>query len=252
MMFFLQEKGEEMSIPSNELVRAYALEMVTDVKQYPHIDKEQLFVNAMAFFRWRLTDKDEAEEALDLYMYEFRMLHQQVVNKLSLEVWSACFITWFVEKGFHKLPPLTGFDPTDEMMLNTRFSSPSFCLPTGEPTETYLIQWMLWHLDNPPAPTEMQPPSALLYRWSRELLESLPVYDFLMCDAQLHNVMRFFSWARVHLRTWARFMDYQTAFIYSRPSRTWDAEDTCIDLWFINWFTQNVLDRMDPRKLSEE
>ncbi|HEX7735626.1 MAG TPA: hypothetical protein VF458_12230 [Ktedonobacteraceae bacterium] len=232
-----------MPKPSNALVRSYALEMLADVKEHPHMNKEQLFTDAMAFYRWRLTEKEEAEEALELYMHEFRMLHKQVVSKLSLEVWGACFITWFVEKGFHKLPPLTGYDPTDQMMLNTRFSSPSFRLPTGEPTETFLIQWVLWHLDNPPAPAELLPGKSLVYRWSRELLESLPTDEFRMSDALLNRVMRFFFWAREHLRTWAAFTEHQTAFLYSQPGRCDVLADPCVDLLFIHWFVKTVLDQ---------
>jgi hypothetical protein len=234
-----------MCKPEYAFVRQYALELLTDVHDQPHIDKEQLFSDAMAFFSWQFTDKEAAEESLDLYMHEFKMHHHQVVNKLTLEVWGACFITWFVEQGFHKLPPLANVDTTDPLILTTRFSSPSFRLPTGMLKETYLIQWILWHLENLPAPLE-RANGTLVYQWSQGLLESLPVEAYVISRRVINDAMRFFFWAREHLRTWVRFSEYEMAFLYSRPEcKDTLLNDPCSDTLFIGWFVENVLDHAE-------
>ncbi len=239
-----------MRKPDNAFVRQYALEMLADVNDQPHIDKEQLFSDAIAFFSWQLRDKEAAEEALDLYMHEFKMHHHQVVNKLALEVWSACFITWFVEQGFHKLPPLANIDPTDPLILTTRFSSPSFLLPTGVLKETYLIQWVLWHLENLPAPLE-RADNTLVYQWSMGLLESLPLEAHVKSRKLLNMVRSFFFWTREHLRTWTRFSEYEIAFLYSRPEcKDTLLNDPCSDLLFITWFARNVLKHVELDDLN--
>src|SRR5258707_6664028 len=130
-------------------VRKCAGELLATLNNQPRINKERLFSDAMAYYRWQISD-ELAPEALGCYTHEFLAHHKPLVDHLPLEIWQACFITWFVESRLHELPPLLGFDPTDELMQRTRFTSPSFRLPTGEPMETYLVPWVFWHLDNLP------------------------------------------------------------------------------------------------------
>lgn len=230
--------------PKDRHVRTYALGMLTRVNDQPHINKEKLFSDAMAFYRWQCSEK-LAEESLGIYRHEFCAHHRQLTDKLEHAVWQACFITWFVEQGFHKLPPLTGFDPHDELMQRTRFSSPSFRLPTGEPADTYLMQWMLWNLDKPPV-SPAQAESELLYRWSRGLVDSLPDDDDAYGEALLKYALRFFHWARGSLRTWARFMEYFMAFLYSQPDQIEALlSHPCADALFVLWFARHNLDRSD-------
>ena len=233
-----------MRQPDDAFLRTYALEMLADVNDQPYINKEKLFADTMAFYRWRLS-QDEAEDALALYMHEFRVHHRQVVHRLDKEVWSACFITWFIEQGFHRLPPLTGFDPEDEDMRGTRFSSPSFRLPTGEPTETYLVQWVLWHLDNPPRDGHLDGGQVL--RWARGLADDQALRKRRERLVLIEKAIRFFSWCRLSVHTWTRFMEYVMDFLYSEPERIetllnhprWD---TC----FVNWFVDHNIDHAQP------
>ncbi|HEY3992864.1 MAG TPA: hypothetical protein VGM01_08285, partial [Ktedonobacteraceae bacterium] len=188
-----------MPEPENKVIRACALELLARVSDEPYINKERLFGDAMAYYRWQLTER-ECEEALDIYMHEFKAHHGALVKPLRLDVWCACFVTWFVEQGFHKLPPLCGFDAQNELMLHTRFSSPSFRLPTGDPTETYLIQWVHWHLDTPLAsgtlPNHMQLQFA---RWAWQMVGELPGCYASDRARLLKQAERFFCWARFSL-----------------------------------------------------
>jgi hypothetical protein len=111
--------------------------------------------------------------------------------------------------------------------------------------ETYLIQWILWHLENLPAPLE-RANGTLVYQWSQGLLESLPVEAYVISRRVINDAMRFFFWAREHLRTWVRFSEYEMAFLYSRPEcKDTLLNDPCSDTLFIGWFVENVLDHAE-------
>lgn len=251
ILFFLLEEREKMQQSDDAFIRTYALEMLTDVNDQPYINKEKLFADSIAFYRWRLTE-EEAEGSLDLYMHEFLVHHRQVVRRLEKEVWCACFITWFVEQGFHCLPPLTGFDPKDTYMLNTRFSKPSFRLPTGEPTETYLIQWVLWHLDNPLKP-EARVDETQVQRWARELVDMQNPFNEAERSARIDLAARFFRWCRLSVRTWAKFMEYVMNFLYSHPAQIESLLDQPDwDLDFIIWFTCQNIDGARPSADKED
>jgi hypothetical protein len=232
---------------NDTLARAYAVEILSTLNEYARINKEKLFADAVAYYRWRLADK-KALEALDTYWYEFKAHHKSLVAGMQPEVRVACFITWFVEQHFHTLPPITG-NGTSDLALQTsrkraRFSSPSFRLPTGDPVESYLIQWLFWHLDNPPAPGA-QPDRLQLHRWAKEMLEevmedhklSSEEFSMLFKDAAL-----FFAWSLEHLHSWNAFMDLFVAFLKSEEGLATDQSDTpFMDACFVHWFCQHSL-----------
>src|SRR5260370_1077716 len=135
--------------PKDSHVRVHALELLVSVRNWPHLDKEALFTRGMLFYRWALTHTSDLSD-LDVYSEEFAAHHGRLIRQYSLAIQEAAFITWFVENRFHQLPllgPLV-FDSEEEkkMLQHTRFSSPSFILPTESPEHSYMVQWLIWHL----------------------------------------------------------------------------------------------------------
>lgn len=215
-------------------IREYALEMLVELNDRPHMNKEKLFSDSMAFYRWRLSEK-EADGSLAYYMHEFGKHHGHLVNSLDVPVQCACFITWFVEHGFHKLPPLTGFDPTDEYMQKTRFSSPSFRLPTGNAAETYVIQWVLWSLAHPLSSLAKLLESDV-ERWADGLLKTQSPPNEQERARLRDNARHFFTWGRTEVRAWSDFSALMQDFLRECPDMACVAAYPAWDTAFVNWF----------------
>lgn len=236
-----------MSTSKDTLARAYALEVLSALNEYTHINKEKLFATAVAYYRWFLAE-EKAPASLEIYWHEFRAHHKTLVGGMTPEVRVACFITWFVEQHFHVLPPLTNAFADDKHLLalmeRTRFSSPSFSLPTGDPDECYLTQWLYWHIDNPPKAGTL-PDKSSLCRWADgmvgELMEQHELDDD-ECTVLFKHAEQFFAWSLGHLRTLDSFMDLFVAFLKSEAGQAIDQSDTPLaDACFVNWFCQSSL-----------
>lgn len=229
---------------SSPLLRALALDMLTDLRQWPHLDKEKLFADGIAFYRWQLPNASKPEN-LEVYQTEFEMHHGTLMHGLPLCVQEAAFITWFVENGFHRLPRLEKFDPAsgDEYarLLAARFSAPCFHLPTTSGSDTYMVQWLFWSDSRPqdqPAPTREQ-----LFRWGRDLAQLLPANCELNHDALIGHCASFFSWCMSGDYSWERLCYYQADFVRLFPELANEKIET--DEWdahFITWFVGCVLD----------
>ena len=235
-----------MSEVNDTLVRGYALDFLTDVNNQPRMNKEKLFADCVAYYRWLLADK-ETPGALDLYLSEFEAHHGSLVAELDAPVRVACFITWFVEQGLHRLPPLTGFDPNDTSMPRTRFTSPSFRLPTGDPVDSYLVQWLYWHMGSPlrmePGRGALEPDRTQLERWAREMASELPSWYRMNRAILIERITRFFCWCSTSLRSWQTFIDYVDAFHASKPRWPDEFDPGVWDACFVNWFCQRDCDR---------
>lgn len=243
-----------MSNQTDKLARMYALELLSALNDQPHMDKEKLFADAVAYYRWLLADK-KASEALEIYWHEFKAHHKTLVIGMEPDVRIGCFITWFVEQSFHTLPPLIVRPTTEEHQLPhtrlTRFSQPSFRLPTGDPVESYLMQWLYWHLDHLPADGAAAD-RGLLYRWGDELVNQLSEHHSFAYDdypALFKNAVRFFAWCLNDLRSWDTFMDLFVLFLASEAGQTIDQADASLaDVCFVNWFCQRVLDSAEQEQ----
>lgn len=84
--------------------RSIALDLLTELRASKHINKEQLFADAVIFYRWflpRMENKDEYEHYWKLFAEE----HPRLAHKLEPPLRMACFITWFRENKSGILPP---------------------------------------------------------------------------------------------------------------------------------------------------
>ena len=227
------------------LVRAYALEILVPLSGQPRINKEKLFADAVAYYRWLLADA-QAMEALDVYWNEFRAHHKTLLARMGSDERVACFITWFVEQEFHKQAPLNRTLTKEEYLRvkteKISFSSPSFRLPTGDPVESYLVQWLYWHLDNLHE-SGAETDQALIAHWAEgmisELLEEHQLSDDESAAFRTHAA-HFFAWSRKHLRTWDMFMGLFVVFLKDELGQAIDQSDTPLaDACFVHWFCQH-------------
>lgn len=232
-----------MSKLNGRFVRSYALDVLVELNDQPHINKEKLFADAMAYYRWQFTHSN-ALESLPLYQREFNAQHSKLLSPRPPAVRAACFITWFVENIFHKMPPLVTPYPDDECFQRTRFSSPSFYLPTGEASETFLVQWIYWLIDHPPvspdAPCDEQHLALALVNQvhSRHALD-LDAWT----ELNAHSA-RFFRWCWHFLRSWDVMIVLLILFYNSEEGRVVpDGDFLCADAALVNWFCHRELDQ---------
>lgn len=225
--------------PNESFLRSYALDLLANLRELQSINKEKLFADALAFYRWQFSHI-EAEEALLCYQHEFTAQHGSLVSNLPLELWYACFITWFVEQRFHLLPPLTGFDPHDQWMTGQRFTLPSFHLPTGDPAEGYLFQWLFWHIDRPRNPAGCR--QEWLVKWATGFADEFPDADPAERAILIADCRRFFAWCHTSLRTWETYIACVAHFhtnVRGAAALGHPAWEAC----FVHWFCACNLDR---------
>ncbi len=226
--------------------RAFAVEVLGGVREYPHIEKEALFAHAMAYFRW-LASLDE-EDSIAAYTREFAYQHGPLMSKLNPGLQEAAFVTWFVANGFHRLPLFRKEDTVGLQGETLHFSLPCFPLPTESRDHTFLTQWLCWlelhRHETPPGDT-------LLYRWSRDLARHLPENCGLNRDALIEQCSTFFSWCYTadydqdmlvsYLKRFA--LEQENALLWLDEPEVWDAH-------FLAWFTGCVLCRLDWENAS--
>lgn len=83
--------------------RSCALDLIKELRASKHINKEQLFADAVIFYRWflpRMENKDEYERYWKLFCQE----HPRLAQKLDAPLRMACFVTWFRENLYGILP----------------------------------------------------------------------------------------------------------------------------------------------------
>lgn len=223
-----------------------ALDMLSELRQWPHLDKERLFADGMAFYRWAFLNVGDQED-MDIYQAEFALHHRTLMHDLPTSVQSAAFITWFVANGFHRLPLLKKPEPAEqdelERLLRTRFSSPCFRLPTTSRSDTYVVQWLFWKDSRPqdqPAPVAVD-----VSRWGRDFAQSLPAHCAINRNALATHCARFFDWCLSDDYTWDRLCDYHVQFARLFPELTREKIETNEwDAQFISWFVGCVLDKV--------
>jgi hypothetical protein len=242
--------------PTDTQVRELALELLASVRRWPHQDKEALFARGMRFYRWALTYTREASD-LDVYTEEFALHHGLLLQKSHHAIKDAAFITWFVENRFHHLP-LFVFDAKEEtkMVPQTCFSSPVFILPTESPEQSYLIQWLFWHLSLMPvepadfedeiycAYYEQPLASATVERWAYGLARCLPASCKLDRPLLVYSALRFFTWCHAHVCRWDALSPYMQKFAF--PMNALNAEldeHNVYDAMFIIWFIKQGFDQ---------
>lgn len=239
--------------PDARKQRTFALEIVAAVSAWPHIDKETLFAESMAFHRW-LSLHTSSPADLDIYICEFAMHHAGLMRGLPVGLQEAAFITWFSENGFHKLPLLVSSPEAVEMALQTRFSSPSFRLPTDTRHDGYLIQWLFWHLSQPWDADRQVPPRATLHHWAHGLVSYLPESCDLNRDALMEACNRFFYWCRTSLDTWDPIHHALREFARCCPDLIIDyaGQTDVADAHFIRWFIERELDKVELHEWADE
>lgn len=232
--------------PNETFVRTFALDLLVDLRDLPHINKEKLFADAVGYYRWQFTH-EMAAESLPLYKREFAYQHGALLAHSQPEVQAACFIRWFVENRFHEMLPLITKEPDDEIFQRTRFSSPSFSLPTADPMETYLIQWIYWFLDTLPTPNNGCCEDLI---WAEALVEHLNEEHELPSEQYadlIDDCRRFFRWCWTSLRSWKMIMALLVSFFQSTTISDLDPYDYQLaDAHFITWFCANDLDHLLP------
>ena len=231
------------------LVRSLALEQLADLRPWPHLDKEELFSTFVEFYQWFLRHIHKKQD-MQVYVDEFLAHHRTVMDGLAPALLEAAFITWFVENGFHELPLLGWADLSGE---TTRFSSPSFRLPTNDPDNTFLIQWLIWHLNLPQNSTERHATEATRRIWAVDLAADLPASCKVDRKQLMESAERFFHWCQEHIRTWDAIFNAlrQFSYLYVRQmdeeAREWDAR---FIIWFSEMITEQALDKLSDEDAS--
>jgi hypothetical protein len=242
-----KKKRKKMLNPNESLVRSFALGLVTDVRPWPHLDKEALFNTGMEFYRWFFRETCN-EWDTEVYALEFMAHHEALMEGLDQALQEAAFITWFVENGFHQLPLLGWSDLAGE---TTRFSEPSFRLPTNTPEDTFMVQWLIWHLNRPQESTESLASEATLLRWGIELATTLPASCELDCELLVLSCQQFFGWCQAHVHTWDAIYSSMRLFVTIHPKLA--DEESCVwDAHFIIWFAERIANRRPVDRLSDE
>ncbi len=232
---------------NEQMARSFALELLTDVNAWPHIDKEALFATGIAFYRWFFRETSK-EEDMAVYAHEFAAHHNVLMHDLDAALQEAAFVTWFVECGFHKLPLFGWSDLRGE---TTRFSLPSFRLPTDTPENTFLVQWLIWHLNLPRGKATNKTPYSTLRCWSRDLVSTLPDPCELDRELLVFACDSFFCWCQTYIHTWDAIHHYMRKFVRARPELV--AEQTSVwDAHFINWFVEHILAGRPVDEWSDE
>lgn len=222
--------------------RALAIDVLVSVREWPHVEKEELFAVALAYYRWELAHSDE-EELLAAYTDEFMYQHNAAVQQLDGALQKAAFLTWFIANSFHRLPVFRKEDAVGLHGEVLHFSLPCFYLPTDSRDHTFLVQWFCWlegHRHGSP------PGDTLLYRWSREMTRHVPHDCGLNRDALVEQCCSFLSWCYT--------VDYDLdivrsclkQFMYEQESaRRWLDQPEVWDAHFLAWFTGRILSRLD-------
>lgn len=226
--------------------RALAIELLVSVRKCPHINREELFEVALAYYRWELAH-DEEMDLWAAYMDEFLYQHGSLLQQIGAAL-EAAFATWFVANGFHRLPVFKKEDTLGLHGERLHFSLPCFPLPTSGPDHTFLSQWLNWvnrHRDEPP------PGDTLLYRWSREMARHLPQDCGLNRDALVEQCCSFLSWCCTADYDPELLLAYMVQFAneHDGPLALFDVPE----LWeahFFTWFTGRVLSRLDLENAS--
>lgn len=219
-------------------VRSLALQLLAELRPWPHLDKEALFSTYVAFYRW-FPRHIRKKQDIQVYVDEFLAHHMVLMDGLDPALHEAAFITWFVENGFHELPLLGWSDLAGE---TTRFSSPSFRLPTSDPDDTFLIQWLIWHLNLPQNSAERHATEATRRIWAVDLAADLPASCKMDRKLLMVSAERFFGWCQEHLCTWDAIYNALRQFSYLRARRA-DEEASVWDACFIIWLAELAIEQ---------
>lgn len=85
------------------LARSSAIALLVELRSSKRINKEQLFADTVAFYRWLFSDTT-CLDTFDYYEDLFNAEHPTIDKRLEPALREACFITWFLERGYDKLP----------------------------------------------------------------------------------------------------------------------------------------------------
>lgn len=89
-------------------MRGYACDLLSAVREIDLLDKEQLFVDAMAFYRWYTAWPRHQRKAVDRYISVFRDRNPHLMTKeCNGELARAFFTSWFCRNGFAQHPILS-------------------------------------------------------------------------------------------------------------------------------------------------
>ena len=246
--------------PSATYLRSLASDLLAAVRDSQSFNKEELFVNAIAFYRWYAINVQEEEE-LRVYTRTFATLYPHLAGKrVNPGLQDACFITWFVARRFHRIPPLLA-NKRDDMPILSFLAEhdPPFSLPENAQVEGlgYVERWVASFLDSRQdgehgnslflMDASHTPAEALLQSWSRELIRSLPDTCDLEREALLRDGQKFFAWCYGNLRSWSTFETYMRLFIVcylGAPTNCETALDpNTVNAHFIVWFLANGFDQ---------
>jgi hypothetical protein len=227
--------------------RAMAIDMLVAVRAWPHINREEIFESALAYFRWKLTFPDE-EGMLAAYTHEFLHHHDALMADLDLALQQAAFVVWFAANGLHRLPLISVADATNEQGQRVHFSSPCFHLPTDTRDDTFLMQWLRWRESLPE--TLARPQKAQIYQWSRGLATRLPDYCMLNRDALTEQCSSFFAWGFTDGYSLDTVRACMIQFARDQAGEVPIDDPDLWDAHFLIWFAGRVLCHADRKGAS--
>jgi len=218
--------------------RALALDMLVAIRAWPHINREELFESALAYFRWKLTFPDE-DGLLAAYTHEFLHHHDALMAGLDLALQQAAFVVWFTANGLHRLPLIRVTDTTNEQGQRVHFASPCFHLPTDTRDDTFLMQWLRWRESLPG--TLATPQKAQVYQWSHDLARRVPDYCMLNRDELTEQCSRFFTWGFTDGYSLDTVRAYMIQFAHDQAGEVPIEDPELWDAHFLAWFAGRVL-----------